>query len=128
MGIYDSARALGKEIVESEAAKKLEEARKAFDNSEKSQKLVNEYTELKQKFTNIMSDKDSDKIQLTDIGNKIKEIEAEVRKDEITNNLIKAESEYGAFINSVFNIINATIQGENTAGCEGQCSKCTGCC
>ena len=114
MSIYDSARALGKEILESDAAKRLEEARAAFDNNAESQRLVNEY-------------KDSDKMQLTEIGNKITELEKIIRQDAVTNGLIKAESEYGAFINSVFNIINATIQGENTAGCEGCCSSCTGC-
>ena len=127
MSIYDSARALGKEILESDAAKRLEEARAAFDNNAESQRLVNEYTDLKQKFSERMADKDSDKMQLTEIGNKITELEKIIRQDAVTNGLIKAESEYGAFINSVFNIINATIQGENTAGCEGCCSSCTGC-
>ena len=74
-----------------------------------------------------MADKDSDKLPLTDIGNKITEMEKQIKENEITSGLIKAETEYGAFVNSVFNIINATIQGEDTSSCQGCCSSCTGC-
>ncbi|MCJ7855839.1 YlbF family regulator [Lachnospiraceae bacterium NSJ-143] len=127
MGIYDKARELGKEMLECEAAVKLNAAREAFDNSREAQQLVEEYSGLKQKFNEIMADKDSDKLPLTDIGNKITEMEKQIKENEITSGLIKAETEYGAFVNSVFNIINATIQGEDTSSCQGCCSSCTGC-
>lgn len=127
MSIYDQARALGKEMLECEAAQKLNAAREAFDNNDEAQKLVAEYAELKQKFNDIMADKDSDKMPLTDIGNKITEIEKQIKENEVTSGLMKAETEYGAFVNSVFNIISATIQGNDTSGCSGVCSGCTGC-
>ena len=53
--------------------------------------------------------------------------EKEIKENEITMGLMKAESEYGAFVNSVFNLISATIQGQDSAqgGCDPSC--CAGC-
>lgn len=127
MSIYDKARELGKEMLECEAAQKLNATREAFDNNAEAQKLVEEYAELKQKFNDIMADKDSDKMPLTDIGNRITEIEKQIKENEVTAGLMRAETEYGAFVNSVFNIISATIQGNDTSDCGGCCSSCTGC-
>ncbi len=127
MSIYDKARELGKEMLECEAAVKLNEARKVFDANKEAQELVEKYTNLKQQFNDIMADKDSDKIQLTEIGNQITAMEKTIRENEATVNLMKAETEYGAFVNSVFNIISSTIQGEDTSSCGGCCSSCTGC-
>ena len=56
-----------------------------------------------------------------------KEIEKQIKENEVTAGLMRAETEYGAFVNSVFNIISATIQGNDTSDCGGCCSSCTGC-
>ena len=125
--IYDQARALGLAVLESEAAQKLNAAREVFDNDPSAQKLVDEYADLKQKFNDIMADKDSDKMQLADIGNQITDLEKAFKENPVTKGLMEAETQYGAFINSVFNIISATIQGNDTADCTGVCSGCTGC-
>ena len=43
-------------------------------------KLVEEYADLKQKFNDIMADRESDKMQLTEIGNKITELEKQFKR------------------------------------------------
>jgi len=129
MSIYDQARALGKEMLECDQAKKLYAAREAFDKDKQAQKLVEDYTVLKQKWTEIMNDENSDKIQLTDMGKQISDIEKQIKEHPVTSDLMKCETEYGAFVNSIFNLISVTIQGEqaNTDSCEGCCSSCAGC-
>jgi cell fate (sporulation/competence/biofilm development) regulator YlbF (YheA/YmcA/DUF963 family) len=129
MSIYDQARALGKEMLECEQAKKLYAAREAFDNSKDAQKLVEDYTVLKQKWTQVMNDKESDKMQLTDMGKEITDMEKNIKEHPVTSELMKCETEYGAFVNSIFNLISVTIQGEdaNTDSCAGCCSSCSGC-
>jgi len=127
MNIYDQARELGKAMLECEAAVRLNEARDAFDNNKEAQELVEEYAALKQKFNDIMADRESDKMQLTDIGNKITELEKQFKENPITRGLMEAETQYGAFVNSIYNIINATIAGQDTTDCSGTCSSCTGC-
>ena len=57
----------------------------------------------------------------------LKDINMEIKENEVTAGLMRAETEYGAFVNSVFNIISATIQGNDTSDCGGCCSSCTGC-
>ena len=130
MSIYDKARELGKEMLECEEAQKLYAARETFENSEAAKTLVDEYTDLKNKWQEIMGDENADKAILTDLGEQIVAKEKEIKENEITMGLMKAESEYGAFVNSIFNLISATIQGQDSAqgGCDPSCcAGCSGC-
>ena len=128
--IFDQARKLGKDMLECEEAQKLYAARRKFDEDETAQKLVAEYEELKTKWSNIMQDENADKKELTTLGDVIMQKEQELRNNEVSMDLMKAESEYGAFVNSVFNLISATIQGQDTeGGCDPSCcASCGGGC
>jgi hypothetical protein len=56
-------------------------------------------------------------------------MEKKIKEHPVTSELMKCETEYGAFVNSIFNLITVTIQGQeaNTDSCEGCCSSCAGC-
>lgn len=129
--IFDQARKLGKDMLECEEAQKLYAARHKFDNDEAAQKLMTEYDELKNKWQSVMQDDAADKKELTTLGDEITAKEKEIRANEVSMELMKAESEYGAFVNSVFNLISATIQGQDPSemgGCNPNgCAGCSGC-
>lgn len=127
--IFEQARNLGKALLECEEAQKLYEARHRFDNDPAAIQLISEYDALKDKWQAIMEDKDSDKKELTTLGEEIRKKEEEIRASEVSMELMKAESQYGAFVNSVFNLISATIQGQDEAGCDPSCcASCGGGC
>lgn len=70
----------------------LMQLEKLLTTMQRLKKLVEEYAELKQKFNDIMADKDSDKMPLTDIGNRITEIEKQIKENEVTAGLMRAET------------------------------------
>ena len=127
--IFEQARKLGKDMLECEEAQKLYAARRKFDEDESAQALVAEYDELKNRWQQIIQDEEADKKELTTLAEVIAAKEQEIRSNEVSMELMKAESEYGAFVNSVFNLISATIQGQDTqGGCDPSCcSSCAGC-
>jgi Protein of unknown function (DUF964). len=131
MSIFEQARALGKDILECEEAQKLYAARESFEKDETAKVLVDQYAKLKDKWTAIMEDKEADKSILTELGEEIMAKEEEIKNHTITFNLMQAESQFGAFVNSVFSLISATVQGEETpqnGGCDpSACSSCSGC-
>lgn len=128
MSIYDDARALGRAILECDEAKSVYDARAAFEKDETAKALIDEYTALKEQWDEIMSDQESDKAPLAALGEKIVAKESEIRENPSTFNLLQAESEFGAFVNSVYSLINSTIQGTNEEP-QGGCSPsaCAGC-
>jgi len=131
MSIYDDARALGQAILDSDESKKVLEARVAFDSDKDAQALIAEYTEVKTKWDEIMQDTESDKSVLTQIGETLVAKEKEIKEYPATYNLLQAETEFGAFVNSVFGLVKATIQGETVSegGCDpSSCSSCGGGC
>ncbi|MGL4789780.1 MAG: YlbF family regulator [Anaerotignaceae bacterium] len=132
MTIYDKARELGKEILEGDEAKIVMAAREAFEADQSAKDLVDEYTKLKTQWQQIMEDKDSDKTVLTSLGEEIVAVENQIKEKPSTMNLMKAESEFAAFVNSVFNLISSTIQGQDQQpeqGCSpSQCAGCGGGC
>ena len=126
--IFDQARKLGKDMLECEEAQKLYAARRKFDSDPTAQQLVAEYDALKDRWQSIMQDDAADKKELTTLGDQITKKEQEIRSNEVSMELMKAESEYGAFVNSVFNLISATIQGQDEGGCDPSCcASCGGC-
>ena len=129
MSVYDKARELGKDMLECEEAQKLYAAREVFENDDAAKALVDQYVELKEKWQEIMTDESADKAILTDLGAQITAKEKEIKENSVTMGLMKAESEYGAFVNSVFNLLSATIQGkDNVEGCDPTyCTTCPGC-
>lgn len=132
MSIFDKARELGRDILEGEEAQKLYAAREAFEKDETAKTLVDQYTELKDKWSTIMEDKEADKSILSEIGEDIMAKEEEIKNHPVTYGLMQAESQFGAFVNSVFSLLSATVQGQDTqqsGGCDPSCcSSCGGGC
>lgn len=131
MSIYDEARALGNAIKESEEAKRVNAAREIYEKDDTAKTLVDEYAELKGQWETIMGDPESDKAPLTELGEQIVAKEKMIKEHPSTLELLQAESEFGAFVNSVFGLISATIQGEDVpaGGCNpSSCASCGGGC
>ena len=131
MSIYDDARTLGNTIKESEEAIKVAKARETYEQDDVAIALVDEYAKLKGEWEAIMADSESDKAPLTELGEKIVAKEKEIKENPSTLALLQAESEFGAFVNSIFGLISATIQGEDVpqGGCSpSSCASCGGGC
>lgn len=132
MSIFDKARELGRDILECEEAQTLYAAREAFEKDETAKALVDQYTELKDKWSAIMENKEADKAILSKLGEDIMAKEEEIKNNPVTLGLMEAESKFGAFVNSVFSLLSATVQGQDTqqgGGCDPSCcSSCGGGC
>ncbi|HIW47953.1 MAG TPA: YlbF family regulator [Firmicutes bacterium] len=129
--IFDQVRKLGNDILEGEEGQKLYAAQKAYENDPQAKALVEEYTKMKDEWQQIMSDPDGDKARLTELGDLIVKKEEEIKNAPTTKELLQAESDFTAFVNSVFNLLSATIQGQDvTSGaCDpSSCASCSGCC
>lgn len=127
MSVFDSARQLGKELLETEEAKRLVAANEAFKNNEEAVQMINDYNEMQQSYQKEMSQGTMSK---EDMEAKVNEIMAKgdaIKAHEICGELINAQNDFNRFMNKVLSIVQATIAGEPEDSCdEGGCSS--GCC
>ena len=88
--VFDKARDLATALLESEAGKKVNDARfKVLD-----------------------------------------QMGAELNKNQVVADMVRAEDEFNKFVGQVMNVFNATLSGDSensNGGCTGSCSTCGGC-
>ena len=127
--VFELARELGEEILKSIEAKDLEKARNEFIEDETAKQLFNEFYELREELQKLISDPDITQEQADDIRERLLEKETELHFNPISAQLIRCESQFNNYVNSVFNILSATITGKdpNSCGCGcsgGDCGSC----
>lgn len=67
--------------------------------------------------------------ELKESSDKINEMAENVKAHPVVGELVKAESEFNALVNSVLDVFKGTVTGENeNKGCSGSCQSCGGCC
>ena len=113
--IFEMARALGEELQKTPQVEALVAAKAAYESDPEIAKLVEEYTKLHYDFEAKMNAKGE-----------------AIRTNKLASDLYVAEQNFNNFVNSVFNIITATLTGEEPeqgGGCDPSCcSSCGGGC
>ena len=125
MTIFELASELGKTISKDERMIRMENAKKAYDQSEKISKLMMEYGIQQQALTTMGDSEQIDTDALTRIQDRIDEIYAEITTDPIFKELDEAQ----AAVNELMQNVNNTIMYHATGSkpCSHDCSTCGGC-
>ena len=130
--VYELARELGKELMNTPEVEALLEAKKVYEADTEIVRLVKEYGEMQQDFEiRFAAGKTTEQEQ--------KEFAAEMQKrgevikaNEAAAHLFAAESRFNQFMTSVFSIVTATLAGDDpsqTGGCSPDCcASCGGGC
>ncbi|MBR1737608.1 MAG: YlbF family regulator [Firmicutes bacterium] len=131
MTIYEKAKDLGESILETEQGKRASEARYVFDGDEEAQKMLSAFTSYRADIQMKVQNGELDEAQIAQESKKINDMAIEVQKNEVINELIKAERNLGVIVNEVFGILKSIVDGEEEGcgdGCGGGCcSSCGGC-
>ena len=125
MTIFELASELGKAISRDERMIRMENAKKAYDESEKIGKLMMEYGIQQQALTTMGDSEQIDTDALTRIQDRIDEIYAEITTDPVFKELDEAQ----AAVNELMQSVNNTIMYHATGStpCSHDCSSCSGC-
>ncbi|MBR3879790.1 MAG: YlbF family regulator [Clostridia bacterium] len=125
MTIFELASELGKTISKDERMIRMENAKKAYDQSEKISKLMMEYGIQQQALTTMGDSEQIDTDALTRIQDRIDEIYAEITTDPIFKELDEAQ----AAVNELMQSVNNTIMYHATGStpCSHDYSTCGGC-
>ena len=127
MDIYDKARELGNMLLETKEGKKLNDKRFIFEANEDSKRRLYEYSRFREAVYVKINSGSLSESELAQQQQELNEKIAQVKSDPIISDMIKAEDEFSVLVNSVMNVLRATIEGESESGCSGNCSSCGGC-
>lgn len=125
MTIFELASELGKAISQDERMIRMENAKKAYDESEKIGKLMMEYGIQQEALTTMGDGEHIDTDALTRIQDRIDEIYAEITTDPIFRELDEAQAAVNELMQSVNNTILYNATGQTP--CSHDCSSCSGC-
>ena len=130
--IFEMARALGEELQKTPQVEALLAAKEAYENDPEIKKLVEEYTKLHYDFEAKMQAGGIPVEEQRAFNEEMKAKGEAIRTNKLAADLYVAEQNFNNFLNSVFNIITATLTGEEpeaAGGCDPSCcSSCGGGC
>jgi cell fate (sporulation/competence/biofilm development) regulator YlbF (YheA/YmcA/DUF963 family) len=129
MSVYDNARALAEELLESELGKKYTEAKYIFENNADAVEKLKAYNDFRESKMRAMK---ADRLSATEIDEAKEQITAmanELRANKVINEMVLAENKFNYFVQNVMNVFNATLTGNmsENGGCTGSCGSCGGC-
>ncbi|MBQ7757831.1 YlbF family regulator [Anaerotignum sp.] len=130
--VFEMARALGEELQKTPQVEALLAAKEAYENDPEIKKLVEEYTKLHYDFEAKMQAGGIPVEEQRAFNEEMKAKGEAIRTNKLAADLYVAEQNFNNFLNSVFNIITATLTGEEpeaAGGCDPSCcSSCGGGC
>ena len=125
MTVIEKANELGQLIKESPEMKALKAAEEAQAKDDAAQELIKEFN-LKR--MNLARDMQEGKMTQEEAIKKNNEaFEEMVSKSESIKAYVEAKKAFDTMLNSVNNIINLYITGEQDGGCTHDCHSCKGC-
>ena len=127
MGIFELAAELGKALKEDEKLVKLEEAKKAYDESKTLQKNLVEFEVQQKALQQEIAKEERDNIFIEVIQKRINELYNAITSDEAFVALNDAQAEVNELMNAVNTTITYNITGEMPSSCTHDCSTCGGC-
>lgn len=129
--IMDLAKELGQEMLNTIEAEDLAKAREEFMQDETAQALFNDFYALKDELHSLMQSENVTQEQADDIRERLLAKETEIQINPVAARLVLCENQFNSYVNQVFNIIAATVTGQDPNGCGGGCScdscGCGGC-
>ena len=130
--IFEMARALGEELQKTPQVEALLAAKNAYEADTEIATLVQEYTQLHHDFEEKMQSGGITAEEQREFSEMMKTKGELIRNNKLATDLYVAEQNFNNFMNSVFNIITATLTGEEpeqAGGCDPSCcSSCGGGC
>ena len=127
MGIFELAAELGKALKEDEKLVKLEEAKKAYDESKTLQKNLVEFEVQQKALQQEIAKEERDTVFIEVIQKRIDELYNLIIDDPAFVALNKAQEEVNELMNAVNTTITYNITGEMPSSCTHDCSTCGGC-
>lgn len=127
MEIFEIAQLLGKTLKEDERLKRLEAAKKQYEESPELGKLMIEYEVQQKALENevVKPEKDSHFIDI--INSRINELYQSITTNPAFIELNEAQTVVNELMNSVNQTIMFNITGEMPSDCTHNCSTCGGC-
>ena len=130
--VFEMARALGEELQKTPQVEALLAAKNAYEADPEIATLVQEYTQLHHDFEAKMQSGGITAEEQREFSEMMKTKGELIRNNKLATDLYVAEQNFNNFMNSVFNIITATLTGEEpeqAGGCDPSCcSSCGGGC
>ena len=130
--VFEMARALGEELQKTPQVEALLAAKEAYEKDPEVSKMVAEYTQMHYEFEAKMQQGGIEIEEQRAFNEKMKTMGEAIRTNKLASDLYVAEQNFNNFMNSVFNIITATLTGEEpeqAGGCSpSSCASCGGGC
>ena len=127
MGIFELAAELGKALKADERLVKLEEAKKAYDESKTLQRNIVEFEVQQKALQQEMVKPEKDTMFIEVIQKRIDELYNLITEDAAFIALNEAQAVVNELMNSVNTTITYNITGEMPSSCTHDCSTCGGC-
>ena len=127
MSIYSLAAELGKAIKADERMVRMENAKAAYEKSEKINNLLMEYGIQQQALTTMGDRAEIDTEAITRIQDRIDEIYAAITTDELFRELDEAQNAVNELMATVNDTIMYNATGKLPSSCTHDCSTCGGC-
>lgn len=126
MEIFEMARLLGLALKESDEGKRLEAAKKAYEEDEKIIALTTEFDVQQKALASLAGEGEQDQALIEGIQARLSEIYDLVLETEAYKAYEAAQKELGALVDKATSIMMAQVSG-TPAGCTHDCSTCGGC-
>ena len=102
--VFDKARDLATALLESEAGKKVNDARYIFDGDEEAQKQLFEYSNFR---TTLETGIQNGSLSEEEIDAQVKILDqmgAELNKNQVVADMVRAEDQFNKFVGQVMNV------------------------
>ena len=127
MSVYSLAAELGKAIKADERMIRMENAKAAYEKSEKINNLLMEYGIQQQALTTMGDSADIDTEAISRSQDRIDEIYAAITTDELFRELDEAQNAVNELMATVNDTIMYNATGKLPSSCTHDCSTCGGC-
>ena len=127
MEIFEIAQLLGKTLKEDERLKRLEAAKKQYQESPDLNKMMVEYEVQQKALENEVVKPEKDTHFIDIINNRINELYKNITTHSVFVELNEAQAVVNELMNSVNQTIMFNITGEMPSDCTHNCSTCGGC-
>ena len=127
MEIFEIAQLLGKTLKEDERLKRLEAAKKQYEESPDLNKMMVEYEVQQKALENEVVKPEKDTHFIDIINNRINELYKNITTHPVFVELNEAQAVVNELMNSVNQTIMFNITGEMPSDCTHNCSTCGGC-
>ena len=122
------AELLGEAILESDEYISMRLAEQAVIDNDQAQRLIQEYSQLKDAFQEELAKKPLDNDAIAKAGEAVKEMEDKLADNELINLMREKSGEYSDLMQELNAVIGRVVNGEPENCCSGGCDSCGGSC